>query len=435
MSSRPSIDPYKDNILTKGLGPILSREQVLQRLQYQPPPPGDMTGVPKEVRRHMLMSVCNLRWTPLEGVRIFETVDIMTRQSYRYRDPATAATWGLVTDEPLAARVPRPPAMAAIVVGLSGVGKTTSIERAFDCYPQQVILHDSFPRLKGPHYQVVHLRADVPASGKLADLAANLMMAWDAAVARALPDLPGRFEEQVLTKSREGTRMMDEWRRVAATHFLGCLHLDEVQNFFKIASLEGRQRKLNIKVREGNEYERALELSIIEDKALKTVLTLANTSNFALICSGTPDGVGALTKRLSNVQRFVASGYHRLSEFGGSEDKMFVAFMDVLGRYQHVVKKIPVDAELRALVFKLTAGIPRIIIALWVAAHRVAFERKEDSLTLGDFTKAASTFLAPLAPAVAALLTRDPDLMRRYEDLMPRDDSFWQTFWSATVPS
>ncbi|WP_128002355.1 hypothetical protein [Piscinibacter defluvii] len=54
-----------------------------------------------------------------------------------------------------------------------------------------------------------------------------------------------------------------KWR-IAATHFLGCLHLDEVQNFFKIASLEGRRRKLNIKVREANEYERALELRRLE---------------------------------------------------------------------------------------------------------------------------------------------------------------------------
>lgn len=428
MNNRAALDPYDGNILTRGLGPILTRPQVLQRLQYQPSPPGDMVGVPKEIRRHLLMVVRDLRWTPLEGARLFETIDIMTRQSYRYRDPASAATWGRVTDEPLATRAPRPPAMAAVVVGLSGVGKTVLLERSFDCYPQ-VIAHESFPRLNGPHYQVVHLSADVPASGKLADLAANLMLAWDAAIARALPGLPRRFED-TLAKSREGPRMMDEWRRVAATHFLGCLHLDEVQNFFKIASLEGRRRKLNIKVREANEYERALELSIIEDQALKTILTLANTSNFALVCSGTPDGVGALTKRLSNVQRFVASGYHRLSEFSGPEDGMFTEFMRVLGRYQYVVKRIPVDRELRAVVFRLTAGIPRIIIALWVAAHRVAFERKEDSLTLEDFTKAASTLLAPLAPAVAALLTRDPALMRRYEDLMPRDDGFWQTFWS-----
>lgn len=429
MNDRAALDPYDGNILTRGLGPILTRPQVLRRLQYQPPPPGDMVGVPKEIRRHMLMAVRDLRWTPLEGVRIFETLDVMTRQSYRYRNPANAATWGLVTDEPLAARVPRPPAMAAIVVGLSGMGKTCSIERSFGCYPQQVVRHDTFPRLKGSHYQVVHLTAEVPPSGKLADLAANLMQAWDAAVALALPDEPGRFDV-TLSKSREGPRMMDEWRRVAATHFLGCLHLDEVQNFFKIASLEGRRKKLNIKVRDANEYERALELSIIEDQALKTILTLANTSNFALVCSGTPDGVGALTKRLSNVQRFVASGYHRLSEFSGPEDGMFIEFMQVLGRYQYVVRKVPMDSELRAVVFKLTAGIPRIIIALWVAAHRVAFERKEDSLTLTDFTKAASTLLAPLAPAVAALLTRDPAMMRRYEDLMPRDDSFWQTFWS-----
>jgi hypothetical protein len=66
---------------------------------------------------------------------------------------------------------------------------------------------------------------------------------------------------------------------------------------------------------------------------------------------------------------------------------------------------------------------------LWIAAHRVAFERKEDSLSLDDFKKAAATYLAPVAPAVAALLSKDPLRMRRYEDLMPRDDGYWVTFW------
>jgi hypothetical protein len=44
---------------------------------------------------------------------------------------------------------PRAPAMAGVVVGHSGVGKTVAIHKAFDCYPSQVIVHESFPRLKG----------------------------------------------------------------------------------------------------------------------------------------------------------------------------------------------------------------------------------------------------------------------------------------------
>ena len=427
MAEQIYADPYAGNILTQRLGPILSREQALARLRYLPPIPSDVSGIPMHIRLHMMMSVRDLHFPSLEGARIVQTTDLLIRQGYRYRDPATAATWGLISNDPHAALQPRTPAMVGLVTGHSGVGKTIAIQKAFDCYPCQLSVHDTFPRLVGPHYQMVHLSVDVPPSGRTVDLAANKMIAWDDAVERAMPGMPRRFAATLAKERRDGAKMMDEWRQVAKAHFLGALHLDEVQNFFKLPSLERRRKSIGQKA-DGNEVR--LELSIIEDQALKTVLTLANTGQIPVILSGTPDGVGALTKRLSNTQRFVSSGYHSMSTFQGSTDPFYIAYMETLGEFQYVVKRISIDNALRELVFELTAGILRLVMSLWIAAHRVAFERREDSLRLEDFKKAAATYLAPVAPAVAALINRDPQKMRRYEDLMPRDDGYWATFWA-----
>ena len=425
------VDPYSGNILTQNLGPILSREQALTTLRLFPRVPVDMNGVPKHVRLHMLAEVRDLHVPSLEGARVLETTDLLVRQGYRYRDPAAAATWAIVSNDPLAALRARAPALVAVVSGHPGVGKTVAIHKAFDCYGPQVIVHETFPRLNGSHYQMVHMSADVPASGRSVDLSANMMISWDDAVARALPGQARRFSASLAKERRDGAKMMDEWRQVAVAHFLGGLHLDEVQNFFKIPSLERRRKSKVGRALKSDETEMPLELSIIDDQALKNVLTLANTWQLPLILSGTADGVGALMKRLSNVQRFVTSGYHKMSEFLSATDPFFISFMDTLGLYQYVVKRLPIDDELRALVFALTAGIQRLIVALWIAAHRVAFERKEDSLRLDDFKRAAATYLAPVAPAVAALLSKDPLRMRRYEDLMPRDDGYWITFWAG----
>ena len=92
-------------------------------------------------------------------------------------------------------------------------------------------------------------------------------------------------------------------------------------------------------------------------------------------------------------------------------------------------RSCPVDDGLAALIVDLTGGIQRLIIALWIAAHRVAFERKDDDLRIEDFTTAARTWLAPLAPAVAAIRSKDANAMSRYEDLVKRDTSFWAKFW------
>lgn len=207
------------------------------------------------------------------------------------------------------------------------------------------------------------------------------------------------------------------------THFLGVLHLDEVQNFFKLPRLDKRIKRVG--------QDGRLELSIVEDQCLKWVLTLSNTWQIPLIISGTPDGVEALGKRLSNIQRLASSGFHHLQPFAvDTADGAWVLFFSQLAKYQYVAQPLPANDELSKLVMELTAGVPRIVIALWFAAHRIAFERRDDDLRLTDFKKAAATFLSPLAPAVAALLSNDPTRLSRYQDLLPGGE-FWAQFWEG----
>lgn len=421
MTNLDQMDPYRGNILTQGLGPILSREEALQRLMFIPPVLGTIGDIPRHVRMHHLLRLQDLHLPTLEGGRLMETLDLIVRPSYRYRDPNSPSTWGLISGETVLHKTPRAPASAALVEGHSGVGKTQAILRGFECYPQQVIVHPAFPRIVSEHVQMVWLSADVPATGRAPDLATNLMRSWDSAMTLHLPGAPPRFADVLDRSRRDGSRMLDEWRQVAVSHFLGVLHLDEVQNFFRLQSLEAR-RKRKSAVTE-------LELSIIEDQCLKWLLTVTNTWQIGLVLSGTPDGVGALTKRLANVQRFATAGYHPFPHFKTAKDPFFADILfPQLMKFQFVKHPITAADALAELVIELSGGILRLIIALWIAAHRVAFERQTDDLQLDDFRRAAETYLAPIGPAVAALRSGDPALMSRYEDLIPRNEAFWASF-------
>lgn len=415
----PNHDPYKGNILTQGLGPILSRAEALQALLYLPPMPGDLRGMPVHIRLHYLMSLRDLHIPSLEGARLLATQDLMIRQGYRYRDPGSAETWRMVGAEPGARKILRSPALSGVVVGHSGTGKTEATLRGLHTYPKQVIFHENFPQMAKGLSQVVWLSTDVPASGRTSDLAANLMMEWDRVTQWE------RFSASLAKNRRDGAQMLDEWRQVASSHFLGILHLDEVQNFFKIQSLERRSKRKN---KEGG-----LELSIVEDSCLKSVLNFTNTWQIPLLLSGTPDGIGALTKRLSTTQRIVTAGYHSMAHFEDAQDPRFRdMFFKELCKYQYVLKPLLKTDVFGELIIELTGGIPRIIIALWIAAHRVAFERTTDDLRIEDFKKASDTYLSILRPAISALRSNDPQRMSRYEDLMARDDGFWANFWNPT---
>lgn len=133
---------------------------------------------------------------------------------------------------------------------------------------------------------------------------------------------------------------------------------------------------------------------------------------------------------MSNTERISTGGYHKLSHFEDGEMLEFRrVFLLQLAKYQYVQKKLPVTDELAGLLIELSGGVKRILIALWIAAHKVAFERDTDDLLLRDFKQAAATYLAPLAPAVAALRSGNPKRLGQYQDLLTKADGFWASFW------
>lgn len=416
-------DPYSGNILIEGLGPIRSRAEWTESLFCLPPRPGSVASIPVHARMHWLMSVRDLHVPRQEELRLAESLDLSLRQGYRYRHPAAAATWATLTREPLAQQELRMPAGALTVVGHSGTGKTEAIRRILGCYPCQIMRHESFPNLLGPHYQVGWISVDVPASGRAVDLAAALMRAWQRAMVPAGGEHAQRFERSLALGRQQGARMLEEWRQVACSHFLGVLHLDEIQNLFKLMTLEQRRKRGRVGTRE-----QSAGLAIVEDQVLKWILSLTNEWGIPLCLSGTPDGIQALKTRFAIGQRLVSAGYHVMRPFSPEGDaELERSFLPALLSYQYVAHPLSASPELIEALMALTAGIPRLLVVLWIAAHRVAFERRDDTLRIEDLHRAAKTYLAPVMPAVQALRSSDPRLCERFEDLLPTGWDAWDS--------
>ncbi len=418
MTDQLILGPYAGNPLQTPLGSILSREQALKQLIDLPKRPRNLKEVPRHIRVHYLMQLKDFHVPPLEEGRIFETIDLMIRSSYGYRDPRSPATFGDISGELRLRSYPGIPPHASAVDGPSGTGKTQCIRRILNLYCHHTYLHTHLPGFKDAHLQVTHLSIDVPPSGSAEDLARGLMREWQRVTGSTRFDLlleRDRFKNPL--------EQLNEWLQVAKAHFLGILHLDEVQNFFKIATLEQRRRRAG---KDGTP-----ELSVVEDRCLKWILDLINNAGIAVLVSGTSDGIGAFSKRLSTLERFATGGYHSLALFDRCDDPEYGnRFLGQLGRFQYTKEKIAVDDELAALILELSGGIQRIIVALWVSANRLALERPEDRLTKADFVLASQTYLGPLAPAIAAIRSKDPNRMRGYEDLVSQDTTVWSRFWS-----
>ncbi|MEN3113208.1 AAA family ATPase [Uliginosibacterium paludis] len=419
------LSPYGDNPFINALGPIRDRREMSRALLQTPARPPDIANLPYAVRLHWLMQLREMHLPRIEELRLAESLDLATRHSYAQRSPHSPEVWSALMKEPVIQPALNMPAGVVSLVGHSGTGKTEAVTRLLKRYPQ-IIAHDRLPNFAGKHLQVAWVSVCVPPSGRTVDLAEVLMKAWDRAM---LPFHKGepRFAHTLAQQRRYGPRMLEEWRQIASSHFLGLLHLDEIQNLFKLATLSQRKSRTNGKKGAGHHIDDYWAgLPIVEDQMLKWILSIANEWGMALCISGTPDGLNALRSRFSVSQRISSLGHHRFQPFQVDDAEFVGVFLPALLRHQYVSTPLQMSDELAHLLIELTAGIPRLLVGLWIAAHRIAFERNEDRLRLEDLMAGAKTTLAPVMPAVQALNSGNPQLMERFEDLMPDDFDLWE---------
>ena len=399
------IPAYANNPLIAACGNILDTKQIISALTFLPELPGEGNNLPFFIRKHLVPQIRDLYIPTPVCLSLAETIDVMLRQGYSKRRPGTNDFWNTFYTKNL----PPMPPCAATVVGISGMGKTVTIEKILNLYPQ-TFAHENFPGYKSEFKQLIWLKVDAPKSGKIGDFAYNLMIATNLA-------LESEYFENSLKKSKRDQSMFDEWLEIAKKHALGILVIDEIQNFFKLAPKKERLK---------NKHEEKLELRIIDDETLKSVLTLTNTLRMPILASGTPDGLAIFNTRLGTNQRLSTDGYHSMDLPTSSTDIDFSETMfPILMEYQWVKQKMPASSEFRDHIYELTAIIPRVCKSLWMAAHKVAFERGEDKLTIETFTFAMNTYLKPIVPAIEAIKSNNPHKLKMYEDILPRDNKVW----------
>lgn len=402
------IDAYRGNPLIAACGDILDEKELALRISRYPNVPQNMNDIPFELRRHMTPSLRQLHIASPEGLRIAHTIDVTLRQGYAARKPGTSSFFeAFYRNPPINSQQ-----SAAAVVGISGSGKTAAIEAPLSLYPVYVD-HEKMPGYVSGFRQLIWIKIDAPETGKLVDLASNLMVATDIA-------LNSEYFKHALKKDhKSGPDMFREWLGIAQKHALGLVVIEEIQNLFKLTPLKERRKHKNVD-------KDKFELRIVEDQTLKLLLTITNTWRIPIMIAGTHDGLAAFKMRFSTSQRLSADGYHEIHPPLNADDKVFSkTIFPTLAKYQWVSNKLPCSDSFRHLVFDLSLGIPRIYINLWISAHRVCFDRKEDALTLEHFKDAFDKYMQPLIPALDALRSNDPYRIARYEDLYPRGEDFW----------
>lgn len=331
---------------------------------------------------------------PLEQhIDIEQRISRSIRQGYLNRNPRTKEYVRILADgyEALSGRRGyqfiqgfRPNASGFTIIGMSGVGKSTAVDKILSLYPQ-CINHDSYQGRPLVLTQIVWLKLDCPHDGSIKGLCFQFFEAIDRAMGT---DYFPRY-----TKSRYTVDvLMVLMTQLVNLYKIGILVIDEIQHL-SLAKGGGSEKMLNFFV------------------------TLVNTIGIPVVMIGTTKAMSILQSEFRQARR--GSGQGDLLWDRMQNDLSWEIFVTSMWKHQWTRSKIPLTEEMRYILYEESQGIIDIAVKLYAMVQIKAITVGSDSFSARDFHAAAAEKLGLVKPMLDALRTGDKKKIRQYGDISP----------------
>jgi hypothetical protein len=389
--SDPLIPDYRHNPLIETLPPILSQEEAGWQLSNYPEFNEQQRLLPIELRFHLIQEVLDF-FEPLAiHLDLEQRFSRLIRRGYKARNPLQRQDWAEIDQRVKALSGqrqqanPHVSAASFTVLGISGVGKTTAVERILSLYPQ-VIFHNCYRQQALSLTQLVWLKLDCPFDGSIKGLCLNFFDAIDQC-------LGTHYYPHYTRKGRATTdEMLPSMARVGAIHRLGVLVVDEIQNLSEAKS-GGDKKMLNFFVQ------------------------LVNTMGLPVVLVGTHKARRLLAREFRQARRSTGQGCPVWDNM--TYDETWQLFVESLWRYQYVRRPVDLKPELSQTLYDETQGITDFVVKLFMLAQIRAMVTGQETLTANILRSVAADSLQFAAPALSALRRGDRAALQQFEDIQP----------------
>lgn len=389
------IEEYNNNPFIEALPNIFTDEEVIDRFTLSP-----MISLPdreksSNLRYHIIKRVKNFIQPLPIHITIERRLSALIRRGYLARNPLNKTFLERLrilnelrnesaNDTELNERMShiRSTADSLSMIGISGIGKTTAIERLLLMYPQ-IIKHEEYNGENFSRTQIVWLKIDCPYDGSLATLCKSFFKAIDDL-------LSTRYLEKYGYANRITSTMMLHMTTLASIYGIGILVIDEIQHL------------LNAK----NDMEEMLNFFV----------TLSNTVGIPTVLIGTSKAQQLFNGNFRQARRAASEGSIMWDRMGkDSEEWDF--FLDTLWEFQGLKETTPLTEKIKDIFYDECQGITAVAVNLFILAQERALAEGEERITSSIIRKTAEEDLHLIQPMIKALRNNDLMKIMEYEDI------------------
>jgi hypothetical protein len=389
------IEEYSNNPFIEALPHIFSDEEVIERFTLSPVITAMDRDKSSNLRYHIIKRIKNFIQPLPIHITLERRLSTLIRRGYLARNPLDKTFLERLrilndlrdesaSDIELNERMShiRSTADSLSIIGISGIGKTTAIERLLLMYPQ-IIKHEEYNGESFSRTQIVWLKIDCPYDGSLTTLCKSFF--------KAIDDLLGtRYLEKYGYANRITSTMMLHMTTLASMYGIGILVIDEIQQL------------LNAK----NDMEEMLNFFV----------TLSNTVGIPTVLIGTNKAQKLFKGNFRQARRAASEGsimWDRMEK--NSEEWSF--FLETLWEFQGLKETTSLTEEIKDLFYDECQGITAVAVNLFILAQERALAEGEERIIGSIIRKTAKEDLYMIQPMIKALRNNNSIEIKNYEDI------------------
>lgn len=384
------IQEYQDNPLIECLPNIISSEEAIDKLAVYPYFSEEERNFEAHIRYHFIQRLFQY-FQPLNlHLDLESRVSRVIRQGYIARNPFRAeyaesfetghkmilnANMEMTNNKSF-----RTTSSGFTIIGISGIGKSTTINLILSMYPQ-IIVHNEYKGCKLSMYQLVWLKLDC-GEGSTKGLCIDFFLKID--------ELLGTNYHKKYGGGRQAVNvLMPIMGQVAKNINLGVLVIDEIQHL-SMGKSGGADRMLNFFV------------------------TLVNIG-IPVILIGTNKAMAILQSQFRQARRGSGQGDFVIDRM--KKDENWDLIIDGMGDYQWTRKPIILSREIKDTLYEFSQGITDIGIKLYAMAQIRAISSGKEEITTNIIRSVAKENLQLVRPMIEALKSGRINEIAKYEDL------------------